>query len=109
MDPLRVIHDYESLAILTAQMRTAAERGEWDRLIELEQQCTQLVGQMKAADDGTLADEATRRQIVTLIRKIQDDDAIVRKQTEMWMAQLQHIIKSNVQEQRLNKAYSAAG
>ena len=109
MDPSRVIHDYESLAKLTGQMRTAADRGEWDRLIELEQQCTQLIEQMKSADDGTLADEATRRQIISLIRKIQDDDSIVRKQTERWMAQLQNIIKSNAQEQRLNKTYGAAG
>jgi len=102
-----VIANYEYLSALTAQMRAAAAQGEWDHLVELEQQCSEKVAAMKEQDAATPLDEDTRLRKVALIRKILADDAEIRSRTEPWMAQLQRIMQSARQEHRLLDAYSS--
>lgn len=101
-----VIQKYETISLLTADMRIAAEQGEWDKLIELEQQCGQQISGLKEVDAQEL-NEADRLRKVALIRKILADDAEIRRHTEAWMAQLQHIMQSTRQELRLNQTYGA--
>ena len=102
-----VIRNYESLSALTGQMRAAATTGEWDHLIDLEQQCSLQVATMRTAGEKPALDETARRQKIQLIKKILADDAEIRNHTESWMGQLQRIMQSNRQEQRLNQAYGA--
>jgi flagellar protein FliT len=101
-----VIENYEFLSSLTGQMRVAASQGEWDHLVELEGQCSRRVESMKTLDAATPLDEEARLRKVALIRKILADDAEIRKQTEPWMAELQHLMQSVSQERRLQQAYS---
>lgn len=100
-----IITNYESLSALTAQMREAAVSGEWDQLIDLEQQCRQHVAAMKRADASATLDEPSRQRKVQLIKKILAHDADIRSRTVAWMGQLQRIMQSNRQEQRLQQAY----
>lgn len=101
------IDNYNSLSTLTSQMLVAATQGEWDQLIELEQQCSRQVAKIKQADDEPPPDEPSRQRKIQLIRKILADDAQIRNRTEAWMGQLSNIMQSNKQEQRLNQAYGA--
>jgi flagellar protein FliT len=101
----QVITNYESLSAITSQMRDAAVHGEWDQLIGLEQQCSQHVATMKPVDATAMLDEPARQRKIQLIKKILADDAEIRNRTETWMGQLQRIIQSNRQEQRLHQAY----
>jgi len=107
MNADQVISNYQSLSALTEQMRTAAVNGDWDKLILLEKQCTKHVETMKPVDREVALDEAARQVKVRLIKKILKDDAEIRSRTEGWMVQLQRIMGSNRQEQRLHQAYSA--
>ena len=101
-----VIENYEYLSALTAQMRVAAIQGQWDQLVALEKQCSERVTSMKAQDANTLLDENTRLSKVALIRRILEDDAIIRSKTEPWMEQIQHILQGVRQERRLLETYS---
>lgn len=107
MSQAQVISGYESLSALTSRMNDAAIRGEWDELVELEQQCSRQVALIKTMDAGSSAqlDEPARQRKVELIKKILEHDADIRKRTELWMGQLQRIMHSNRQEQRLQQAY----
>lgn len=105
MGSSQVIANYESLSAITAQMREAAVRGEWDQLIDLEQQCRQHVAAMKQTDVSVVLDETSRQRKVRLIKKILAHDADIRSRTVAWMGQLQRIMQSNRQEQRLQQAY----
>lgn len=105
MGSSQVIANYESLSVLTAQMCEVAARGEWDQLIALEQQCRQHVAAMKQADASVVLDEPSRQRKVRLIKKILAHDADIRSRTVAWMGQLQRIMQSNRQEQRLQQAY----
>lgn len=105
MSAAQVIASYESLSTLTEQMRDAALQGEWEHLIELEHQCSRQVAAMKPQDEVSALDETSRQRKIQLIRKILADDADIRSRTQAWMGQLQHIMQSNRQEQRLQRAY----
>lgn len=101
----QVIANYESLVALTGQMNEAAKQGEWDLLIDLEQQCSRQITAMKPVDAAVALDEPTRQHKIKLIKGILANDAEIRNRTQVWMAQLQRILHSNQQEQKLNQAY----
>lgn len=105
MGSIPVISNYESLSTLTAQMREAAVRGEWDHLISLEQQCRRHVDAIKQADVPVALDEPSRQRKARLIKNILEHDADIRNRTVAWMGQLQRIMQSNRHEQQLQQAY----
>ena len=105
MNSSKIITHYESLSALTGQMREAAVQGEWDKLVSIEQQCSQQVAAMRSADATATLDEPARQRKIHLIKKILADDAEIRNHTEVWMGQLQRIMQSNRQEQRLQQVY----
>lgn len=107
MNEQHVISHYESLSGLTGQMRDAAQNGQWDTLVGLEQQCGRHVAQLKILSPGNALDETSRQRKIQLIKKILADDAAIRNMTESWMGQLQRIMQSNRHEQRLNQSYGA--
>jgi len=101
-----VLEHYETLSSITGKMRDAAAQGEWDRLIELEEESRTHVAEMKTLDLAPM-DEATRLRKVILIKKILADDAEIRNKTEPWMAELQRIMSNARSEDKLQKKYSA--
>jgi len=105
MNESQVIANYESLSALTGQMCEAAVHGEWDQLVSIEQQCSKHVETMKPVDAAVALNEAARQRKIQLIKKILADDREIRNHTEAWMGQLQRIMSSNRQEQRLQQAY----
>jgi len=107
MGSSRAIANYEQLSALTRQMREAAEQGEWDKLISIEHQCSELVVTMKAVDAAVTLNDAARRRKDQLIADILADDAEIRNHVQVWMGQLQHNMQSNRQEQLVLKAYGA--
>ena len=106
MSASKIVTNYESLSHLTGQMREAAEQGKWDDLVVLENRCSQHVETMKPVDVVAALDESARQRKIQLIKKILADDAVIRSRTEVWMEQMQRIMSSNRQEQRLQHAYS---
>ena len=105
MSASQVITNYESLFAITLKMREAAAQGEWDQLIVLEQQCSRHVAAMKLVDASTALDGSSRQRKAQLIKNILTHDADIRSRTQEWMGQLQRIMQSNQQEQRLHQAY----
>ncbi|MBI5918498.1 MAG: flagellar protein FliT [Nitrosomonadales bacterium] len=101
------LENFEYLSGITGQMRSAAEQGEWDHLVELEEQCSQRVKVMQTLPPQPPTDEEIRQKKVALIKRILADDAEIRNKTEVWMHQLQRIMQSSSSERRLQQAYSA--
>ena len=101
-----VIENYQFLSGITGKMREAATLGEWDKLVELEHQCSRHVALMKQQDAAPI-DENVRQQKVALINKILADDAQIRECATPWMAQLQLNMQSNRNEQRVQHAYTS--
>ncbi|MFH1870156.1 MAG: flagellar protein FliT [Pseudomonadota bacterium] len=95
------------MATLTRQMREAAAQGDWDKLICIEHQCSELVIVMKAVDAAVTLDDAARHRKDQVIADILADNTEIRNYVQVWMGQLQHNMQSNRQEQLVLKAYGA--
>ena len=79
---------YEKMCHLSARMADAARTGDWGKLLELECGAAGLRRSLTATwevDSAPAADSEHKR---TLIRRILEDDAEVRRHTEPWMEKL---------------------
>ena len=107
MSALRVIANYKALSSLTDRMREAAQRSEWETLINVEQQRGALVAAMKPLDAETLLDDSARQRKNALITSVLAQDAEIRTLVQAWMNECELSMQSNAQELRLLRKYGA--
>ena len=101
-----ILDTYRSISVKSGQMLDAARNSDWDRLIELEQDCRALAADLKAVEAGApRPDAAHLRRKAELIQKVLADDAAIREYTEPWMCQLSAYLGNARQESRLRRAY----
>ena len=105
MTSKEVVSLYEAMAGITDQMLKAAAQSDWDRLVELEQQCAACVRQLKENEGAQPLAGAEREQKVNAIRKMLDCDRKIRDLTTPWMARLSALINNTGTERRLARAY----
>lgn len=91
MDSTQILATYQTISQLTSTMADAARVGDWEKLTSLEQRCSALAAELKAAPPAKL-DGEKQQQKIELIRKILADDAEIRSHTEPWMASLQKLL-----------------
>ena len=104
----RSLELYEEICALSERMVGAAQRGEWDELVDLEQRVASLRDTLLHAEDDTQSpSDASRKRV--LIQRILDDDAEVRRHTEPWMEQVRKFLGTGAQTRRVNEAYRALG
>jgi flagellar protein FliT len=98
---------YEEMSQLSSRMVDAARAGEWDSLIELERDVTGLRNTLMAIpDDGNLpAGDLARKR--SLIQRILEDDAEVRRHTEPWMEHVRQFLGDGLRRRDVEKAYAA--
>lgn len=79
---------YEQMSLLSSSMVAAVRARDWDRLTELERDASCLRDTLTAAPDDSesLAADLARKH--SLIQRILDDDAEVRRHTEPWMERI---------------------
>ena len=104
-DTERLIAAYDRLSRTTGCMLNAAQRNDWERLVELEKDCAGLVAQLSELESDEGLPRGMRVHKQTLIRKVLADDAAIRNITEPWLQQLGTMLGSNRSEQRLLKTY----
>ena len=98
---------YGSIAELSGAMVGAAKSGDWDRLIELEQDCHRLIEKLKGPAPALLADAQFRQRKASILRQVLADDAEVRRFTEPWLTRLELYLGSSHQAKRLHYAYQS--
>jgi flagellar protein FliT len=104
----RQVELYEEMSRVSARMVEAAQAGDWERLIELESGVSRLRDQLMAMPEEVDAGAADLARKRTLIERILDDDAEIRRHTEPWMEQVRHLLGDNQRLRELQRAYAAA-
>jgi len=104
-DTERLLETYDCLSATTGHMLNAARRGDWERLVGLERDCSELVARLSALESDDPLPEALRERKSALIRKVLADDAAIRDITEPWMQRLESMLGANRHEQELLNAY----
>jgi flagellar protein FliT len=100
-----IVSVYEAMAGISDQMLAAASANDWDRVVQLEQQCNACVRQLKAHGDGQPLAGQERVRKVNAIRKMLASDRQIRDLTQPWMAKLSALMNNNATERRLARAY----
>lgn len=83
---------YEEIGLLSSRMVEAARARDWDRLIELERDVICLRSTLVGTpdDSNTLVADLARKH--SLIQRILEDDAEVRRHTEPWMERVRQFL-----------------
>nr|WP_132257201.1 flagellar protein FliT [Paucimonas lemoignei] len=108
MNSQEVISLYETVAVITDQMLSAAREGDWDRLVELETRCASHVATLRQGEAPVALTGESRLRKVQIINKILADDREIRNLTEPWMLQLSQMMNSAGTERKLSQAYGAS-
>jgi flagellar protein FliT len=96
---------YEAVSTITDQMLLAARKGDWDKLIALEEHCAHHVQTLRDSEPPVPLTGVNRERKVKIIHKILADDREIRDLAEPWMAHLSHMISSTRAERKLSNAY----
>jgi flagellar protein FliT len=102
-----VLSLYAQLRTVTARMRQAAIEEDWDALIELEKQCSEVSCLLVACEDGAPRTAEYRRMKADLIRKVLEDDAEIRQSVNERMAGLWRLIDGRARVEKLRAAYGS--
>ena len=102
-----VLSEYAAVAELTGQMLAAAEAGDWDQLVVLEQRCTLHVDTLQRCEAAVELNPTGRQAKIECIRRILADDRRIRDLTMPWMAQLSALISNSGTQRRLANAYGS--
>jgi flagellar protein FliT len=102
-----VLSEYVAVVDLTAQMRVAAEAGDWDQLVVLEHRCTRHVDVLKRSAAAAELTPAAREARIDCIRRILADDRRIRELTTPWMSELSALINNSGTQRRLANAYGS--
>lgn len=103
------IETYQDMSALSARMVEAARAHDWDRLIGLERSVAALRDALTAMDEAAVLNEEDASLKATLIRRILDDDAEVRRHTEPWMEQLRQFLGGDARQRQVEREGRARG
>lgn len=100
---------YEELSLLSARMVEAARASDWESLLALEQNIAGLRAtlMMSAEANSALAVDPARKH--SLIQRILDDDAEVRRHTEPWVDRLRLLLGGGLPQWERQRAASESG
>jgi flagellar protein FliT len=108
MNSQEVVTIYETIAVITGQMVSAARDSDWKQLATLEKQCAQHIEIIKI-NDVEAAQGAMRERKIKVIQKILADDREIRNITQPWMARLSTQINSTNSSNTRRKLTQAYG
>lgn len=98
---------FRKMSDLSAQMVTAAQSQDWDRLVVLEQAVSALRDSLMAdCDDASLTPDQLGAK-AALIQQILDNDAEIRRHTEPWMEHVRQFLGDGARKRQVERAYGA--
>ena len=103
-----VLASYELLAQVTARMREAAVRDDWDSVIALENECAGLYTRLMAPGAQRPDDNAAQRRKSELICQVLEHDAQIRERLSGQLVHIWRLIEGEQRVAKLNTAYGAA-
>jgi flagellar protein FliT len=103
-----IIASYEELAQVTARMREAAVRDDWDGVLALESQCAGLYSRLMATKHDVPANVEQQRRKAELIRKVLADDAQIRERLSGQLVHIWRLIEGDRKVAKLSSTYGGA-
>ncbi|MFH1493284.1 MAG: flagellar protein FliT [Pseudomonadota bacterium] len=96
---------YETVAQLAGKMLEAARHGQWDELVVIEQQRSEVLSElMMDAAQGKIPD-VVADQVARLITPVLEADAEIASLAKEWQEELKGLLGSLGTERKISKAY----
>ena len=105
LETQQLLETYDTLSNTTGHMLSAARARDWDRLVNLEKDCSDLVTRLSHLENDDPLPEKLRLRKAAMIRKVLADDAAIRDITEPWLARLGTMLGANRREHQLLRSY----
>lgn len=102
----RTMSTYETLSNKSAAMLEAARRSDWDAVISIEQECSEIIGNLKSSRDVVPGDPKARQRKTQIIRRMLIEDAEIRDLAQPQLARLARMIQVTGKQQRVERAYT---
>ncbi len=93
---------YEEVALMTARMLSAAQQRDWDQLSQLEHSCASCIERLSGCATAPTLSGEIRRQKISLLRRILDNDRETRELTEPWMRSIARVTSQSAGCHRLD-------
>lgn len=103
----QIVERYVRMADASQRMLCAAREGDWDKVCEVEQECTRLIVELSQVGDLAPTDPGLRRQKLALMKRVLADDAEIRVLSQPWLRKLDALMRSPETAARLDRAYGA--
>jgi flagellar protein FliT len=100
-----VLPAYERALELTRGMLDAAQKGDWDRLVELEKERSVHVDRIRDLDPDPSREESARERKREIVLAMLQTDERIQVLTQDWMHELREVLSSISAEQRLARTY----
>lgn len=103
----KLMQGYRAVARSTAKMLDAARGADWDRVVEEERRCREVIEGVKALGEVALNNEeaAVRHKLILQVLK---DDAEIRALAQPWLRQLETLLGASGNARRLGASYGSA-
>ncbi len=95
---------YEEMQRASQYMLEAAQKGDWEQLIKLEQNRSGIEQYLKREDGVAWGGKDAERK-AALIRAILDTDAQTSRLTRQWMSEMQNLLGNISAGKKMKKAY----
>lgn len=102
------IEIYEDMSALSAKMVEAARAQDWDHLVNLEKLVSALRDILVAEEDNGALSITEIEQKRSLIQRILEDDAEIRRHTEPWMEHVRQFLGGEAMRKNVERAYGAS-
>ena len=100
------LHIYTAIESLSNQMLSAAQKEEWDKLIELERDCALHVQKLKYYQNVLPLSKDLQEQKRLSIQRILENDSQIRDLVSPQMASLSALISSTQNGKKLSSKYN---
>lgn len=100
-----MLQRYEQALDVTRAMLEAAQKGDWDALVQRERERAALVDRLRLDDPDPGSDVAARGRKRELIEQMLRLEEQIQLLTQDWMHELREVLGSISAEQRLNRTY----
>jgi len=100
-----IIAHYAAIADASGRMLAAARAGDWDGLVNAEEECARRVAVLEALGDIQPKDANERQMRIVILRNILAHDAEIRELTAPWLTRLDTMLRNMSQGRHVRQAY----
>jgi flagellar protein FliT len=105
---VELIPFYEAVAEKSLRMLDAARENQWDELIQIEQERSQVLQKLIAIDSIDLGEAQLNKRKMELLESILKYDAETQLLAKSWMDELRSMLSNANVEKKLGNAYFSA-